>query len=433
LFYTGIFLYLWDKITDLGAFGEFVKHSLGFWYPELRGSFSQMTANLENPSTPLSAFGDEITSKIVVTEEKALTVGAYFSSIKVVSETMAQMDLEVVEKVGKATKSNTTHPNYWLLHAEPSPHYNRFEWVQAMIAWACSWGNGYSEIIRDRFANAVELKLIPSNNVTPKLTNRNKLYYEVIENGVTRIILSENMIHLKNLGVNGIVGLSTAQLQRDTLAAELAKQQHDLSFYTNGAKASGILMMPGNMGSKEKGNLESSFDKAYSGARNRFKTIVLEDGVKYQQLTIPQNDAQFLESKKLTRSEIAGWFRVPPHKIGDLEKANYSNMEAQDRAFAKDVAVPWAERFQQELNRKLFFDGERGKFITQFNLDDLIKGDIKTRYEVYNKAVQTGILKPTEPREAEGWPMEDTESINKFFMNGTMVPVDQLNQKEHAA
>jgi HK97 family phage portal protein len=402
-----------------------IRHVLSYYYPELR-------ASLENPSTPLSAFFDEgqrTTAKIIVNEEKALGIGSYYSCIKVIGETMAQMDLEVVEKVGKATRANTSHNNYWLLHAEPSPDYNRFEWVQAMLMWACSWGNGYSKIVRDRFANAIELKLLPEYEVTPKKTERGKLYYEWVHEGKTEIIMSDDMIHLKNIGTNGIVGLSTAAVQRESLGNSLAKQQHEGAFYSNGAKASGILMTPGTMGAKEAKNVKESFAKENENAKNRFKTIVLEEGVKYQQLTIPQNDAQFLESKKFDRSEIAGWFRVPPHKIGDLEKANYSNIEAQDRAFAKDVAVPWAERFQQELNRKLFFENERGKFMTQFNLDDLIKGDIKTRYEVYNSAVQTGILKPTEPREAEGWPMEGTESINKFFMNSTMLPVEKLGEK----
>jgi HK97 family phage portal protein len=402
-----------------------IRHVLSYYYPELR-------ASLENPSTPLSAFFDEgqrTTAKIIVNEEKALGIGSYYSCIKVIAETMAQMDLEVVEKVGKATRANTSHNNYWLLHAEPSPDYNRFEWVQSMLMWATSWGNGYSKIVRDRFANAKELKLLPEYEVTPKKTERGKLYYEWIHDGKVEIIMADDMIHLKNIGTNGIVGFSTATIQRESLGNSLAKQQHEGAFYSNGAKASGILMTPGTMGPKEAKNVKDSFAKENENAKNRFKTIVLEEGVKYQQLTIPQNDAQFLESKKFDRSEIAGWFRVPPHKIGDLEKANYSNIEAQDRAFAKDVAVPWAERFQQELNRKLFFEHERGKFMTQFNLDDLIKGDIKTRYEVYNSAVQTGILKPTEPREAEGWPMEGTESINKFFMNSTMLPVEQLGQK----
>jgi len=405
----------------------FAKHVLSFWYPELR-------ASLENPSTPLSAavFDEDrkTAAKIVVTPEKALSIGSYFSCIKVIAETMASMDLEVVEKVGKATRSNTTHNNYWLLHAEPSQNYNRFEWVQAMVIWAASWGNGYSKIRRDRFANAKELLILPEYNVTPKMTERGKLYYEYITpKGEIEIIMADDMIHLKNLGTNGMVGLSTAAIQRENLANSIAKQQHEGAFYSNGAKASGILMTPGTMGQNEINNVKDSFNKENNLAKNRFKTIVLEEGVKYQQLTIPQNDAQFLESKKFDRSEIAGWFRVPPHKIGDLEKANYSNIEAQDRAFAKDVAVPWSERFQQELNRKLLFKSERGQIMHQFNLDDLIKGDIKTRYEVYNSAVQTGILKPTEPREAEGWPMEGTESINKFFMNSTMLPVEQLGQK----
>ncbi|HEY3430746.1 MAG TPA: phage portal protein [Cyclobacteriaceae bacterium] len=373
--------------------------------------------------------GEKTTAKIVVTEEKAMGVGAYFSCLKVLGETMASMDLEVVEKIGKATRANTSHPNYWLLHAEPSPDFNRFEWVQAMVIWAASWGNGYSKIKRDRFANAKEFVILPEYEVTPKKTERGKLYYEWTHEGKTEIILSDDMIHLKNIGVNGLVGLSTAQMQRESLANSIAKQQHEGAFYSNGAKASGILMTPGTLGAKEQENLKSSFEKENSGAKNRFKTIILEEGVKYQQLTIPQNDAEFLESKKFDRTEVCGWFRMPPHKIGVLDDANYSNIDSQERSFAKDVAVPWAIRFQQELDRKLFFEGERGRLMTQFNLDDLIKGDIKTRYEVYNQGVQTGILRPTEPREAEGWPMEGTEEINKFFMNSTMLPVEMLGKQ----
>ncbi|MEB3210274.1 MAG: phage portal protein [Leptolyngbyaceae bacterium] len=410
----------------------FLKHALSYWYPELR-SFPGLAQSLENPSVPLSAVFDEprTTTGIAVNETNALSISSYYSCLKVLSETMASMDLEVVEKVGKATRANTSHPNYWLLHAEPSPLYNRFEWIQSMIFFAAGWGNGYSEIIRDRFANAKEFKLLPEWEVDVKMTERGKVYYEHTDvYGNKRIILSENMIHLKNIGTSGIVGFSTAHIQREAIANALAKQQHEGAFYSNGAKASGILMTPGTMGTKEQQNLKGSFEAANSGAKNRFKTIVLEEGVKYQQLTIPQNDAQFLESKKFDRSEIAGWFRIPPHKIGDLEKANYSNIEAQDRAFAKDVAVPWAERFQQELNRKLFFENERGKFMARFNLDDLIKGDIKTRYDVYATGVQWGMLRPSEAREQEGWEMEGTESINKFFMNSTMQPVENLEMEQ---
>jgi len=291
------------------------------------------------------------------------------------------------------------------------------------------WGNGYSWIKRDRFATAVELKILPAWEVTVKKSDRGKIYYEWQHDGGTEIILWEDMIHLKNLGTDGLVGMSPIQLQRESLGTAYAKIQHEGAFYSNGAKASGILMTPGHLGIPEKKNLEESFEKAHSGAKNRFKTILLEEGVKYQQLTIPQNDAQFLESKQFDQTEIAGWFRVPPHMIGNLNDANYSNMDNQDRGFAKYSIVPWTTRFQQEIDRKLFFDAERGRVKSQFNLDDLIKGDIKTRYEVWNQGIQAGILRPSEPREAEGWPMDNTDDIQQFFMNGTMMPVKTILAK----
>jgi HK97 family phage portal protein len=402
-----------------------LKHVLSYWYPELRSS-------LENPATPLSAVfdeGEKTNAGIRVTEEKALAVGAVYACVKVISETGAQMDLEVVEKVGKYTRPNTSHPNYWLLHAAPSPHYNSFEWKQGMFAYALLWGNGYSKIIRDKFATAKELKIIPAWEVTPKMSERGKLYYEWNSKHGTEIILQEDMIHLKNLGTDGLVGLSPIEIQRESLGTALAKMNHEGAFYSNGAKASGILMTPGTMDDKAVKNVKESFNKANEGTKNRFKTIVLEEGVKYQQLTIPQNDAQFLESKKFDQTEIAGWYRVPPHMIGNLNDSNYSNMDAQDRGFAKYTMVPWTTRFQQEIDRKLFFEPERAKFQSQFNLDDLIKGDIKTRYEVYGAGIQYGILRPAEPREAEGWPMENTEEINQFYMNGTMTPVKIINAK----
>lgn len=405
---------------------SFVKHVLSYFYPELRSSFPTLTASLENPKNSLSDFDKYPDNVASVNEMNALSIGAYFACLKVLGETLAQMDLEVVEKIGKATRANTSHKNYWLLHAEPSTLYNAFEWKQAMVIQAAAWGNGYSKVVRDRFANAVELKLLNSWDVTPKITERGKLFYEWNNERKIEIIMSEDMVHLKNLGTNGIVGLSTAQIQREALANSMAKQTQEGAFYTNGAKGSGVLMLPGTLGPTEQKNVKESFAKNNEGPRNRFKTIVLEEGVKYQQLTIPQNDAQFIESLKYDRVNICGWFRMPPHKIGVLDDANYSNIDSQERSFAKDVAVPWAIRFQQELDRKLFFQGERGKFMTQFNLDDLIKGDIKTRFEVYNSAVNSGILRPAEPREAEGWPMENTEEINQFFMNSTMMPVKSI-------
>ena len=401
---------------------NFLRHTLSYFYPELRDSKSE-----ENPSTPLGMFGDEILGNgMNVTEDKALAVAAVYACVKVIAETMSLMDLEVKKRSGKFFETDTTHPLNSLFR-EPSQRFNRFEWIQGLMAFALLWGNGYCKIRRGRYGDPVEFIPIPAWQITPKLTDRGRLFYEWRRepSGQVEIIQAADIIHIKNLSTEGIVGMSPIAIQRENLGNMEAKKQQDGSFYANGAKAGGILMLPGNMGAKEKTNVEESFNKANTGAKNRFKTIVLEEGVKYQQLTIPQNDAQFLESKKFDRSEIAGWYRVPPYKIGDHEKSTYSNIEGQERSFAKDTVVPWAIRVQQEFDRKLFFADESG-YVTLFNLDDLIKGDMKTRYEIYEIATRSAILKPIEAREQEGWNTDGMPEINEFFMNSANSSVKQI-------
>lgn len=399
---------------------SFVKHTLSYFFPELR-------ASLESPSTPLSAVFAEAktTSNIRVTEEGSLSIGAVFSCVKVISETFGLMDLEIQKKKGKFNEHDPNHALNLLIR-DPSPYFNRYQWMQAVITHILLWGNGYNKIVRGRYGDPIEIKILQPYEVTPKISPRGRLFYEWKSKEGEEIIYPENILHFKNLTTDGLLGLSTVAIQRESLANAIAKQQHEGAFYANGAKASGVLMTPGTMGSKEHANLQSSFEKAHSGAKNRFKTIVLEEGVKYQQLTIPQNDAQFLESKNYDRSEIAGMFRVPPYKIGYMDNANYSNIEAQERSFARDAIVPHAINIQQELDRKLFFEDERALQRTQFNTDDITKGDMKTRYEAHNTGIQAGFLTPKEVRDAEGWPTDNMPELDQFFMNGTMMPVKTI-------
>lgn len=398
------------------------------FFQTLSTFLSQQRGSLENPNTPLTAIFDEprTTAGIRVTESNSLGISTVYACVKVIAETMALMSLEVMKSNGKAKTPDILHPAYRLVSIEPSPLYNRFEFIESMMTWALLWGNAYALIRRNRYGDALEFNILPSHEVTPKMTATGRLFYEWNSTAGSQIIQPDNILHFKNLGTTGIVGLSPITIQRENLANAMAKQQQEGAFYANGAKASGIIMTPGNMGLKERHNIEESFEKAHSSAKNRFKTIVLEEGVKYQQLTIPQNDAQFIQSKQFERSEIAGWFRVPLHMIQDLSGAIKSNIMDQDRAFAKYTINPWAQRLQQELDRKIFFEEERATHSTQFNLDDIIKGDIKTRYEVYNIGVQAGVLKPIEAREQEGWETKGMEEINQFFMNGTMRPVRQI-------
>lgn len=425
---------------------SFFRHALSYWLPELKevqtlraqiaGLQNLRSDSLENPSTALTAVFNDVgrtTTGISVTENNSMAISTVYACVKVIAETMALMELEIQKRVGKAKQLDVTHPNYLLLK-EPSQYYNRFEWIESSMMHVLLWGNAYTWIKRNRYAEPKQLLLLCPWQVKVKLTERGRLYYEYTdENNVKSVIQSDDMIHIKNLGTNGMVGMSPIAIQRENLANSMAKQQHEGAFYTNGAKSSGILMMPGNLGLKEQKNVAESFEEKNSGAKNRFKTIILEDGVKYQQLTIPQNDAQFLESKKFDSTEICGWFRVPPHMVANLDRSTFSNIGDQDRSFAKYTMNPWTTRVQQELDRKLFFEEERLLYNTQFNLDDIVKGDITIRYTAYNTGIQAGFLKPSEVREAEGWTNANNPELDQFFMNGTMRPVTEIIKPEPAA
>jgi HK97 family phage portal protein len=402
----------------------FIRHTLSYFYPELN-----LKGSLESPHTPLSSFDDDpkTVTEIRVTEQSSLAIATVFACVKVIAETMAMMELEVFKKNGKTKAADITHSIYPLINRDPSPLYTRFEFIETIMTHVLLWGNGYAKIIRNKFGEPKELRILMPWQVTPKITERNRIFYEVrYDDGASEVIIPDNILHFKNLGTNGLVGLSPIAIQRENMANAVAKQQHEGAFYKNGAKASGILMTPGTLGATEQKNLKNSFEKEHSNAKNRFKTVVLEEGVKYQQLTIPQNDAQFLESKKFEQTEICGWFRVPPHMVANLTDANYSNIESQDRSFAKHTMAPWTTRMQLEFDRKLFFDDERGIWVTQFNLDDITKGDIKARYEAFGSGIQFGFLKPTEVREAEGWETNGMPEMDQFFMNSTMQPVKLL-------
>ena len=412
---------------------NFIQKAYSRFVRDVASGVSQNLASLENPSTPLSSFDaeEETIAKINVTPDGSLAIGTVFACVKVIAETMAMMELEVFQKKGKTKVADVTHTIYPLINRDPSPLYTRFEFIETIMTHVLLWGNGYAKIIRNRFGEPKELRILLPWEVTPKITERGRVFYDVRyeENHTHEIIQPDNILHFKNLGTNGLVGMSPISIQRENLSNSFAKQHHEGAFYHNGAKASGILMTPGSFGAKEQANIQNSFAKEHSGAKNRFKTILLEEGVKYQQLTIPQSDAQFLETKKFDQTEICGWFRVPPHMVANLTDANYSNIESQDRSFAKHTMAPWTTRMQLEFDRKLFFEEERGLWLTQFNLDDITKGDIKARYEAWGAGIQFGFIKPLWATEAEGYPTDGHPEMDQFWMNSTMAPAKVLIKK----
>ena len=161
----------------------------------------------------------------------------------------------------------------------------------------------------------------------------------------------EDVLHIPGLGFDGLVGYSPIAMARNAVGMPFACEEYGSAFFANGARPGGVLKHPGVL--KDPSKLRESWHAVYGGTMNTGRIAVLEEGVKYQQIAIPPEEAQFLETRKFQIDEIARLYRVPPHMIGDLEKSSFNNIEQQSLEFVKYTLNPWVVRWEQSLQKAL--------------------------------------------------------------------------------
>jgi HK97 family phage portal protein len=208
----------------------------------------------------------------------------------------------------------------------------------------------------------------------------------------SELLGSDEILHVPLLTLDGYTALSP--IKQNRLALNVAYQQQKFSerFYANGVKLSGVLEHPQKL-SKEAGErLRENWTAAYAGAQNAGKVAILEEGMKFNALLMPLDDAQYIETAKLSREEIAGMFRIPPHMIGALDRATFSNIEQQSLEFAVYTLTPYLVKWEKALAETLLLPSMQDEFYFRFNMDALLRGDMKSRYEAYAQARQWGWL-----------------------------------------
>jgi HK97 family phage portal protein len=199
----------------------------------------------------------------------------------------------------------------------------------------------------------------------------------------------------------------------------LATEDYGATFFANGANPGGVLEHPGVV--KEPDRLRESWQSQFSGT-NAHKVAVLEEGLKFHQMSIPPEQAQFLETRKFQINEIARIFRVPPHMVGDLEKSSFSNIEQQSLEFVKYTLDPWVVRWEQSLQQALVLPSEKATIFIKFNLDGLLRGDYQSRMLGYSTGIQNGFYSVNDVRSLEDLNLlSETEGGNLHVLNGNMV------------
>lgn len=358
----------------------------------------------ENPSTSLSnpaawltgLFGTSKTG-VQVSEDNALTFSAVYAAVRIISETIASIPLNVYQADGETRVKAVGHPVQDLLAKAPNSVSSTFTFREAMASNLVLHGNAYAKI--EMNAAGRPTALIPLNpmKVEVKVVDGEKVY--VFDKKHT--YLDYEMLHFVGLSFNGLTGKSPLSMAREAVAIGLAAQEYGARFYSNGANAGGVITAPGRLNTEVVKRLRESWNRAQSGNSNSHSTAILEEGMKYEKIGLDPEAAQFLQSRKFQVNEIARIFRIPPSYLADLENSSTrANTEQQAIQFVRDCITPYVRRMEVELNRKLFREDEPNLY-AYFTMEGLMRGDQKARYEAYATARQWGWLSVNDIRDLE--------------------------------
>ncbi len=373
--------------------------------------------------------GMRSSSGIRVDSKQAMRLAAVYSCIRVRAEAFAVLPFELYRrKGGRRRELVTDHWLHKLLARQPNRFQTPFEWKEMMAGHLDLRGNAFNDIVANSRGEITELLPIHPDRVTIQLLDNGNYRYKLRrQDGGEEIRTRGEIWHIRGLSSDGIVGLNPIELARDVIGLGLSAQTFGNKFFANDARPGGWIEQPPAVKFKddeEKKKFSENWQRAYSGA-NRGKTAILENGMKYHQLELKNSDAQFIETRKHTRSEIAGIFRVPPHKIGDLERSTNNNIEHQALEFVTDAVAPMAERFESSITTFLLPEDDHDLEV-EFNLANLVRGDMAARGNFYNRMFNLGAMSPNDIRVNEG--QDEVEGGDQRFVPMNLVPLDQAAQ-----
>ncbi len=365
----------------------------------------------QNPSDRFVSLmgGAPAASGVQVSDAAAMRVSAVYSCVRVIAEDGAKLKPQVWrEKPDGSREPATDHPLHAILR-RPNRHMTP---VSLLLALFSAWGfrgNAIAVILRDRFGNANGLWPVHPGSVTVFEAMDGRLFYAIsrrttLENAMLRNVPlmapDYDVFHVRGMTFDGIVGLSPLAQLRESIGIAIAGEELSAKLMANGAQPSGVLKHPKVLTKDVADRLSASWNGRHGGPGNAGKTVVLEEGMEFDQLGMTSVDAQFLEQRKLTIEEIARGFRVPLHMIGMLDRMTNNNVEALTRAYYDQTLMPMLEAFEAEFERA--FNLPDGVYV-EFDVRRLLRADFKTRQEGNRTMFQSGALMPNEWRIDEGY------------------------------
>lgn len=366
-----------------------------FFRNALAPNEERLTTDLKNPSPWfLKMFGHEASSGEQVTVDSALGVPAVYACVNILSNSIAKLPFQTFKRTQTGRTRDKKHEVAKLLETRPNPFQGPFKFKHLCEVHRNLWGNTYININWGTNGRPKELWLLdPSktNPVVDKLTNE-LWYHTVLPNGDPVKIGPGDIIHLTALSTDGLKGKPPIQVAREAIGSAQSGQKFKGKFFRNGATSQGVLKVPGMLNPDAKTVVRAEWEKANTGLSNAQRIAILDAGLEYQSISMPLKDAQFIESMKFDKNEIATFFNIPQHMVNELDRSTHSNIEQQSIDFIQNTLSPIITQYQEEFAYSLFSLREQERYYLKFNLEAILRADKKTQGEFYSIMLDKGVF-----------------------------------------
>lgn len=364
-----------------------------------------------------------------VSPAMAMRLTAVFGCVRVLAESVGMLPCFLYQSTDSGRVKAPKEKLYSLLYTAPNDYMTPQEFWEYLIASLCLRGNFYAYKVK-ALGDVVELLPLLPDSVQPKLDeNWNPVYQVTFPDGSCDVLSQDEIWHVRTFTMDSLVGLSPISYARQAIGLGLATEEHGARLFGNGAVSSGVLQTDQVLTDEAYKRLKENFQEQHQGLSNAHKPMILEMGLKWNQISMSAEDAQFLETRKFQLEEICRIFRVPLHMLQNTDRATFSNIENLGMGFVNYSLVPYLTRIEQRINTGLVSKDKRGQFYAKFNVGALLRGDMKSRYESYATGINWGILSPNECRDLEERNPREGGDVYLTPMNMTTKPQDNNNAK----
>lgn len=411
------------------------------------GSVSAMEAGTQTSGTGdpsgwlTDLFGGMITETgIRVSISDALTVPGVAASVQVLSDDLAKVPMYLHRKLPNGgSELATDHPLFPLLAGWPAPWLSTFNWRRTLIHNTLTRGNGFSRARWSAEGIVERITNVQPGRITTRWTDDGEPYYDLSGTTYERGLSWRDIIHVPYRASSdgaengGVFGVSPIHQHREMLALCIATERFAAKFFKNGARPSAVVEMDGKLPNDQvAARIRASLERTYGGVDNAFKIAVLELGMKLKEFSFNNADSQLVEIRKEQGVQCAQAFGVPPHKIGILDRATFSNIEHQAIEYVTGPLSALAEALESAIETTCLSAAERGEYFIEVDLDELKRGDILNRYRAYAIGRQWGWLNADEIREWERQnPLPDGAG-REFLKPLNMIPAGTDPTKDSA-